>query len=118
MTRSIFLFIVLSSFSLVANSETNDFDRICGFFNELSQIPNIEKMSPEKKADFVGTRIANQLSKDSDARVAWAAIVTAAPHQRYELFKGGAETILPNKWECAAMKQHASTTGDTPLHSK
>jgi len=110
--KIIFLLLVFSNFLAMANSDTNDFDRICGIFNELSQIPSVEKMSPEQKADFVDTRITNQISKDSDARVAWAAIVTAAPHQRYELFKNGAETILLNKWECAVMKQHASTTGD------
>jgi len=110
--KIILLILLISCFSVVACSETNDFDRICGFFNELSQTQNIEKMSPEQKADFVNSRIAGQLSERSNAKAAWTAIQNAVPHQRYELFKSGAESVLPYKWECAAMKQYASTTGD------
>jgi len=113
MFRIIFLFIIiLSNFSAVAHSETTDFDMICGFFNELNQTQNIKEMSPEQKADFVDVRIAAQLSKGSDAKVAWAAVLSAPPQQRYELFKSAAESILPKKWNCPAMKQLASTTGD------
>ncbi len=114
MFRTIFLFIIiLSSFSAVAHSETTDFDLICGFFNELNQTQNIKEMSPEQKADFVDTRITAKLSEGSDAKAAWAAILSAPPQQRYELFKSAAESIiLPKKWNCPAMKQLASTTGD------
>jgi len=112
MTKIILLFILLTNFSIVANSASNDFDIVCSFFNELSQTPNIEKMSPEQKADFINTRVASQLSERSDAKAAWAAVLNAVPHQRYELFISAAESILPNKWECAAMKQLASTTGE------
>lgn len=96
---------------MFVQAETNDFDRVCQYFEDLSREPLVEEMSYLERNEFIVQRISENLSRWSDARASWEAVSSAVSEQRYELFKTGAESVLRRTWHCSAMEKLAPGTG-------
>lgn len=94
-----------------AQPTTNDFDKVCGYFIELSKQKDLRQMTQAQRNDFITARIADTLDPNSDAKAAWDAVSHAVPAQRYELFKSSTESVLNRDWQCPAMEQLAPSTG-------
>lgn len=105
------LLVSLSGLTSMAHSESNDFDRVCGFFSELASQKNVKTMKHNQRNDFIVERLNKHISASSDARVAWEAVAAAEPGQRYEIYRSGAESVLKLKWRCPAMENLADRTG-------
>lgn len=105
------LFILSFSFITTVQADTNDFDHVCHYFEELSKKPNINKMTNTQRNVFIIKHINDNLAYTSHARTAWIAIENAMADVRYELFKSSAEDTLQKAWHCVAMKKWAVKTG-------
>ena len=105
---------VLLMFSIGCTEKVveTDFEKVCGYFQLLAQHENVEHMSPEQRDEFIMLKIEEGLPANSNARVAWQAIVSAVPEQRYELFKSAAESVYPLPFDCEAMARLAPVTGN------
>lgn len=101
----------LLAICLPAQAETNSFDQVCGYFEELSKQTNVDKMSHLERNDFIVKKINKNLPQANNARLSWEAIAAAVAEQRYELFQSAAESVLNTKWQCKAMEQLAGKTG-------
>lgn len=53
----------------------NDFDMVCGYFQELSKQANVDKMSHLERNDFIVSKINKNLPDKSNAKSAWQAIL-------------------------------------------
>lgn len=106
------LLLCLTTMSLVAHAQVNDFDKVCHFFQKLEKSNKLNTMTNLQKNDFILSLISKELKPTSDARVSWEAIGSAEAAHRYELFKSSAESVLKSKWRCEAMKKLAPTTGE------
>ena len=95
----------------IAQATDNDFDKVCQYFEDLSQEPLVEKMSYLERNEFIVQRIKENLPQWSNARASWEAISSAVSEQRYELFKTGAESVIHRSWNCSAMEKLAPRTG-------
>jgi len=86
-----------------------DFEKVCGYFQDLEQH---DDMPAEQRYWFIKERIDKDLPANSNARVAWEAIVNAVPEKRYELFKSAAESVYPLPFNCPVMEKLAPVIGD------
>lgn len=107
-----FLTVCFFSLPLSACSADSDFDKVCEYFTELSLVSDVEKLSHLQKNEFIFSKINNGLDASSDAAAAWKAISSAESSQRYMLFQSAAADSLKLEWQCPAMKELASTTGE------
>lgn len=105
---SVILYCSFLSFSVSAAAD--QFDSVCGYFKELSMHPSVNTMSNLQRNDYITEKL-NRLPVASDARIAWEAIASAMPNQRYELYRSSARSILNRNWECKPMSKLASQTG-------
>lgn len=101
----------LSTIYSFAHAEMNDFDMVCGYFQELSKQANVDKMSHLERNDFIVSKINKNLPDKSNAKSAWQAISAAVAEQRYELYQSSVESVLKKKWQCNAMEKLAPLTG-------
>lgn len=105
---------VFLGFGLLGCSEKketkDDFQVVCEYFQELEKLENIDEMTFEDRNDFILTRIEKNIS-GSAVNVSWEAVSYAAPEQRYEIFKMGAESELNKVWDCSSMERLAPLTG-------
>lgn len=92
------------------NSANNDFQAVCAYFQELEKLENVNALTAEQRNNFIVVRIKKNIS-DSAASISWEAVSYAAPEQRYEIFKMGAESELKETWSCPAMEKLAPLTG-------
>jgi hypothetical protein len=111
MLTRLIAFVFFACFAVTACAADNDFDVVCGIFKELQNKPDLDKLPPQQRGNFVTEKVNKSLDSSSAARVSWQAIVAAAPSQRYELFKDGAEEVLGKSWSCKPMEMLASSAG-------
>ena len=90
----------------------NDFDKVCGYFQELDQLAQVDTMTKRQRNDFIVDKINSNLATDSNARAAWMAIVYAVPEERYDQFKDVVESLHTAPWSCPAMAKWAAATGE------
>ena len=69
-------------------------------------------MTNIQRNEIILSNINKNLPESSNARVAWIAIDSAVPEERYELFQSAAESVLNRRWECEDMKRWALKTGE------
>lgn len=67
-------------------------------------------MSSEQRNDFITEKLEKNIPS-SAATMSWEAISYAAPEDRYEIFKTGAESELDKTWQCPSMEKLAPLTG-------
>ena len=110
--KTILLMSTMLSFSAFAVD--NDFDKVCGYFEQLDSIlaKNKKVMNNTQQADFISQLVKKELYVNSSAREAWEVIIYAVPEERYGMYKFTAEEILKSSWQCGAMKKHISHTGE------
>ncbi len=112
--RSFIFFAILFSTGLFGCSEklatNNDFQAVCAYFQELEKLEDVDALTAEQRNNFIVVRIKKNIS-DSAASISWEAVSYAAPEQRYEIFKMGAESALNETWNCPAMEKLAPLTG-------
>ena len=99
-------------FAFSACAADNDFDIVCGIFNELQSKSDVDKLSAQQREKFIAERVTKALDNSSAARVSWEAVVAAEPSQRYEIFQGGAEEVLGKSWSCKSMEDLAPSLGE------
>lgn len=119
MMKSIFflaaLAITCASSALSADTVSNptsDYDRICGYFDQLKDQISEKILTASKREQFISERVNKGIPQQSDARTLWEVIRYAVPGERYEMFKVTAEEQVGHSWECASMEQLISTTGE------
>lgn len=94
------------------NVSENDFDKVCGYFQQLEQLPRADTMTHIERNEFILNKISQGLQAESNARVAWEAISYAEKDERYSLFKSAAEDVHSSIWDCPAMEKLAAKTGE------
>lgn len=113
MIRNLYILILLLFFfGCSVESGKNEFDIVCGYFEELENNSTVNTMTNLQRNDFILNRIIKNLSETSNARNAWEAIGSAEAHQRYILFQSAAESVLNKKWHCDSMERLAHKTGE------
>ncbi|MFC3152277.1 hypothetical protein ACFOEK_14675 [Litoribrevibacter euphylliae] len=91
---------------VVISGCSNDFDKTCEFFTELSGHPDIEQMSSNDKHLFIIEKMDSL--NDGDAKAAWQAIAYAVPEEKYSLFQQVAiESGAGDDWNCPQMESLA-----------
>ena len=104
----IYICLLFCNMPVIAHqANISDFDQVCGYFEALEQLPDLESMTQRERNEFIVEKTRKQLPNSSNARAAWDAISSAEPQQRYELFKSAAESVLNKTWDCPAMKKLA-----------
>jgi len=97
-------------FSTVTFPAETDFDTVCRYFDKLQIELSKRPLSAVDRGDFVTRLVNKELSPESNARVAWIAIINAMADQRYELFKRAVKSVMQEEWECKIMEKLRSTT--------
>jgi len=106
---SIILSFVLVSSSAIATG--SDFDKVCGYFENLQVEISKRNLSKTERKNFITNLVEKELKADSAARQAWEVVFFAVPEVRYELYKTSAEDASKYKWHCKAMEKLIPTTG-------
>lgn len=111
--RSIYLFaIVLSSpTSSFAEYFSNDFDKVCIYFTDMSKLANVKRMTYKQRYQYISKRIKKELDQKGNAVAAWKTIAHTKPEQRYERFMSSAQSSLRQPWSCNAMEIWVGKTG-------
>lgn len=112
MRMRIFVSLFLISLVQPGFADSNDFDKVCGYFDELSSQKSLAGLTHQERNHFIINRIQQDLQTESDARTAWEAVSAASAKQRYFLFKSAAETVLKHAWSCPSMEKLAEGTGE------
>ncbi|MCW8935147.1 MAG: hypothetical protein OQK98_10520 [Gammaproteobacteria bacterium] len=107
-----YIFIILMLFSTTSCSAENDFDKLCGYFKELSASSDKASMNKAQKLKFINDRVLKELDDTSNAKQAWDVIVYAVPEERYEIFKSTTTEILGTDWSCKEMQELMPVTGE------
>lgn len=93
------LVVFLFSACSVVSVKASDFDRIC----EIVQ-NNINISKPvDEKAALISEKVLTTLDKSSKAAIAFRAVASANPNQKYSLFKEIAEEHTGQPWDCPEM---------------
>ena len=108
---SVVFFLLYFALSFSSHAKSEDFDKVCSYFQELEKLVNVNTMTHLQHNDYILGKL-NNIPPASNARVAWEAIASAIPEQRYELYKSSAESVLNQKWQCSAMERLAPKTGE------
>lgn len=90
----------------------SDFDKVCGYFDELKTQISKGPLTPVQKKKFIDLRVAKNLQPNSPARQSWEVILYGKPEVRYELFKTSAEASTKQKWTCKSMEALLPSTGE------
>ena len=106
-----YVFVILMLFSTTACSVENDFDKLCGYFKELSASNKKELMNKTQKLKFINEKVQKELNENSSARQAWEVVVYALPEERYDIFKSTTTEILATEWSCKEMQLLMPVTG-------
>lgn len=93
-------------------AKENDFDAVCGYFQELKALPKLGSLDHSQRNDFIVSRLKSGLPESSNARAAWEAISNASPEMRYDLFVSAANSVGNKTWSCLAMEYLAPNTGE------
>lgn len=107
-----FFFVTLMLISSLSISAENDFDKLCGYFKDLSAFNNKDKMTKTQRLEFINKRVNKELSETSLARQAWEVVIYAVPEERYALFKSTTVELLGKEWSCNEMQALLPNTGD------
>jgi len=104
--KQLSIFVPLFIVSLVScDNTTNDFDLLCGYFDELEKLNSQQEMTADNKFNFINDLVSKNLTEDSAARISFNAIVGYAPaNGRYALYKTTTEEELNKSWQCDSMK--------------
>ena len=101
--RSLVLFI--SIIALTSCNKINDFDLLCGYFDNLTVENNKKEFSSEQKFQFINELVKKNISTNSPARESWQAVIGFLPAEgRYALYKEAAEVTLNKNWHCSSMQ--------------
>lgn len=111
MFRKLITTIVFLFLAAPAYSAESDFDKVCGYFVKLQTEISNRPLSKDQRADYISKLVNNELHDSSPAREAWELIIYAVPEERYEIYSTSAEEVTGKKWQCKAMEQLISTTG-------
>ena len=107
--RLLIVFALLASSCVTAAD--NDFDKVCGYFQQLDILVAKKAMSNSQRIAYISKHVNKELKASSSAREAWEVIVYAMPEERYDIYKSTAEEILGKAWQCDAMLKQIATTG-------
>ena len=107
-----YVFVILLLFSTTACSVENDFDKLCGYFKELSAAKNKASMNKSQKFKFINEKVQKELNETSSARQAWEVVVYAVPEERYDIFKSTTTELLGTQWSCKEMQALMPVTGE------
>jgi len=99
----------IALFSTVAFPVGTDFDTVCQYFDKLQIEVSSRHLSAVERGNFISGLVNKELSSDSNASVAWAAIINASADQRYDLFKSAVKSVTHERWHCKAMERLIST---------
>ena len=99
-------------FSTTACSAESDFDKLCGYFKELSVSNNKELVTKTLKFKFINEKVQKELIETSSARQAWEVVVYAVPEERYDIFKSTTIELLGTQWSCKEMQVLMPVTGE------
>ena len=84
--------------------------KICHAFDALKKLEKLASMTPTQRNEFIVAKLI-KAAPNSNAKISWDAVSSAAPEDRYEIFQYGADSLLNTNWECESMKQLVSSTG-------
>jgi len=107
-----YFFVILMLFSTSTCSAENDFDKLCGYFKDLSSSSKQELMTKTQKLEFINKKVQKELNETSSARQAWEVVVYAVPEERYEIFKSTTTELLGTEWSCKEMQVLMPVTGE------
>lgn len=111
--KKFFIVVILALYATATvRSSVSDFDKVCGYFENLRIETTSKKLSKTDKLDFINNLVKKELKPDSYARLAWEVVVFAAPEVRYELYKTSAQETTKNTWQCNAMEKLILITGE------
>lgn len=95
-----------------ATDSSFDYDQICVYFGQLKATTSKKNMSAKAREEYISKRVSENLAEQSDARALWHVIRYAVPKERYEIFRSTVEDLSGQNWECPAMQELISTTGE------
>lgn len=91
--------------------QTSDFELLCRDFTQLTEQSRYEFMSSSERADLLESKLAESLTPDQSAYIAWTAIRNADPAERYNLYQDAAASSGHDGWDCLAMRMHSHEVG-------
>lgn len=89
----------------------NEFEILCAEFTELVDSENYANLNEEQRAVRLDKMLANKLSVESNAYIAWTAIRNATPAARQALYSEAARSLGYDNWSCPAISSHADQVG-------
>jgi len=107
-----YVFVISILFFTTACSTENDFDKLCGYYKDLSGSSKQELMSKAQNLEFINKKVQKGLKETSQARQAWEVVVYAVPEERYDIFKSTTVELLGTEWACKEMQALMPITGE------
>jgi len=73
---SVVFFLLYFALSFSSHARSEDFDKVCSYFQELEKLVNVNTMTHLQHNDYILGKL-NNIPPASNARVAWEAIASA-----------------------------------------
>lgn len=88
-----------------------EFNTFCDQFEVLTQSKEFLTLDTEERAEKLDKMLVESMSTSGNAYIAWYAIRSGPPSERYALMQDAANSSGYSEWTCESLKKYAIEVG-------